>query len=126
MTISEDGAVLVDGVPSGFSIIDALRHRTKAAQVLTDNSVGARPDRWNQSFGGPCTHCTFRPACDKYDKADTQSTEVFLEYGRDAIAGIVPKPEPTPALYKAPGTGRPKKPRKSSAGANAKDPKTAK
>jgi hypothetical protein len=126
VTLADDGAILVDREPSGFSVIDALRHRNKAAQVLADNSIGERPDRWNQSFGGPCTHCPFKSACDKYDKTDTQSTEVFLGYAREALASLPDRPEPEPTLYKAPGSGRQKKPGKTSARAKQADTETAK
>lgn len=121
VTIEDDGSILVDRVPSGFSVIDALQHRSKAARVLADNVVGDRPDRWNQSFGGPCTHCPFKSACDRYDKTDTPTTEVFLGYAREALASLPDRPEPQPATYKAPSPGRQKRPRKTPAGTKQAD-----
>lgn len=92
--IGDDGSIDVDGVPSGYCVADLLAHQRAVVRVLENQEVAARPDKWNQKYGGPCTYCPFKVACDKYD-AEGGSTEEFLVSAQAAVDALPPKPEPT-------------------------------
>ncbi len=101
--IADDGAILVDDTPSGFTVADQIRHRQSVAKVLSTNTIGARPDKADQKWGGPCTHCVFKDVCDKYDRGElTGGVDQFVDAGRDAawLASQNPKPEPVPFKIK--------------------------
>lgn len=122
VTIDDEGLILVDGTPSGYSVTDAIKHRQAAAGVLADNTVGSRPDKWDQPFGGPCRMCVFKDACDKY-RPEHHTTEEFLEFGRQAIASAPARPGPEAHIYKPkkPSTGKPKRSRSPAPTADTKD-----
>ncbi len=101
VTIDEAGLILIDGIPSGFSVMDQLAHRQAAARVLSTGEIADRPANADQKYGGPCTYCTFKDVCDKYDKGDVSGPE-FIAGGLEAARTAVTKEPPPPDKYKAP------------------------
>lgn len=91
--IDDAGGIDVDAVPSGYSVADLLAHQRAAVRVLENQEVATRPDKWNQKFGGPCTFCPFKAACDQYD-AQGGSVEAFLSSAQAAVDALPPKKEP--------------------------------
>lgn len=102
--IEDDGSIMVDGASSGYAVTDLLAHQAEAARVLAAQEVGPRPDKAGLKFGGPCSFCPFKAACDYYD-ASGGSTEDFLESARTAIANLPPKPAPEATKIKQPRKG---------------------
>lgn len=101
--IDDDGGIDVDGAPSGYSVADLLAHQRAAARVLEAQEVAARPDKANLSFGGPCTYCPFKAACDAYDAHPrAQSTPLLLELAEEAVKALPAKPEPVAFKVKQP------------------------
>ena len=99
--IDDDGSILVDGASSGYGVADLLAHQTEAIRVLETQEIAARPDKAGLKFGGPCSFCPFKAACDSYD-ATGGSTEDFLALARVAIANLPPKPAPQAFKIKQP------------------------
>ncbi len=91
--IDDDGSILVDGVSCGFAVSDLLAHQRAAARVLEHGEIAQRPDKAAQKYGGPCTYCPFKAACDQYD-ASGGDTEHFLSLAQTALDALPPKPEP--------------------------------
>jgi hypothetical protein len=91
--IDDAGGIDVDAVPSGYSVADLLAHQRAAVRVLENQEVAARPDKWNQKFGGPCTFCPFKAACDQYD-TQGGSVQEFLESAKAAVKALPPKKVP--------------------------------
>lgn len=96
--IDDSGSILVDGTPSGYSVFDQIAHRQAAAKVLAGNVVAARPDKWDQKWGGPCGNCVFKSACDRYDQGQFATVEEYIDAGREAARdaeankGVEPEP----------------------------------
>lgn len=103
--VDDDGSILVDGASSGYGVADLLAHQREAVRVLETQEVSARPDKANLRFGGPCSTCPFKAACDVYDTAGG-STEDFLESARVAIANRPPRTEPKAFKIKQPRKGK--------------------
>lgn len=86
VSLSEDGVILVNGKPTGFTVSDQLRHRYRAARVLqTQEFVSDRPAGWNQTWGSPCGFCAFRPTCDKYDNNQLTTLSQIIESAQNDL-----------------------------------------
>jgi len=99
--IDGDGSILVDGASSGFGVADLLAHQRAAVRVLENQEVGPRPDKAVLKYGGPCSFCPFKAACDSYDVIGG-GTEQFLQLARNAVAALPPKPAPKAFKTKKP------------------------
>lgn len=123
--IDDEGAIIVDGVPSGYSVLDQIRHRQAAAKVIASPHVAARPDKWDQKWGGPCTNCTFREVCDKFDNGEIGGLNEFIDAGRAAArdADAYRGPQPEPFRTKQAKAPKSKRAKKSSPRSNARKPK---
>jgi hypothetical protein len=122
--IDSEGAILVDGAPTGYSVFDQIAHRTAAAKVLVGDTVPARPDKWDQKWGGPCTNCFNRDNCDKFDRGEIDGREAFIDAGREAARAYVPGPEPEPFKIK-PAKARRSPAKRKSNGSNESKSKKA-
>lgn len=91
--IDDEGVILVDGTSSGYSVADLLAHQKAVVDVLENQTVGPRPDKADLKYGGPCSYCPFKAACDQYDVTGG-TTEEFLAAARTAVENLPPKPEP--------------------------------
>lgn len=106
--ISDDGNISVDGEPSGYCVADLFAHQRAAVRVLENQEVAARPDKWRQKYGGPCTYCPFKIACDKFDSgcegpaALMPAAEALVYLARRAVEALPAKPEPKPNKIKQP------------------------
>jgi hypothetical protein len=118
--IDNDGSILVDGVPTGYSVFDQINHRTAAAKVLVGDSVPARPDKHDQKWGGPCGNCFNRENCDKFDRGEIDGREAFIAAGREAARAYVPGPEPEPFRIKPAKASKPLKAKRARTGSNKK------
>jgi len=99
--IAEDGGILIDGVPSMFTVYDQLAHRTLAAEVLETNRIADRPDNWHLKYGGPCGFCAFKDTCDKYDAGAFKDLQEFLAAATiDAEIAAINTREPVPNKVK--------------------------
>jgi len=119
--IDDSGAILVDSVPTGYSAMDQLRHRNAAARVLASGEVvAARPDKWDQKWGGPCGNCNFREVCDKFDRGELGGKNEFIDAGRAAArhADDNRRPEPEAAKVKV---AKPKPAKRVASRSNAKE-----
>lgn len=119
--IADDGSILVDNEPSGFTVRDQIRHTQASARVISKDEIGTRPDKWEQKWGGPCTNCVFKATCDTYDQGGMSHAE-FVASGKAAAEAYNanPKPDPEPFKVKVSKPKAPKRVRKSS-----KDVKTS-
>ncbi len=120
--INDEGLILVDGEPSGYTVQDQIRHRIAAAKVLASNTVGARPDKWDQKWGGPCSNCHFATVCDNFDRGELNGTDEFIEAGRSAARDYVPGPEPEPFKIRAPKAPKPIKAKRARRGSKSNEP----
>ena len=91
--IDDEAGIDVDGEPSGYCVADLLAHQRAAVRVLETGEIAARPDKWNQKYGGPCTQCPFKSACDKHDK-EPSGTQAFLQTARSCLEELQPKAPP--------------------------------
>lgn len=108
--IDDEGAILVDGVSSTYAVTDLLAHQRAAVRALETQAVGPRPDKANQKYGGPCSYCPFKAACELYDAiGGTSDTGAFLTMAREAVANLPPKPEPQAFKIKQPRAKRGKR-----------------
>lgn len=99
--IDEDGAILVDGVSSTYSVTDLLAHQRAAARVLENQEIAPRPDKAAQKYGGPCSYCPFKAACDAHDLSPS-TTDEFLALAQAAVDSLPPKTVPTAFKIKQP------------------------
>jgi hypothetical protein len=99
--IDDSGAIHVDGCSSGYGVDDLLAHQRAAVRVLEDQEVASRPDKAHLKFGGPCSLCPFRAACDLYDASPT-GTEEFLQMAQEAVDRLPPRAEPVAFKIKQP------------------------
>jgi hypothetical protein len=99
--IDDEGSIIVDEVSSGYCVADLLAHQRAAVRVLENQEVAQRPDKASLKFGGPCSLCPFKSACDAYDKVGG-TTEELLQAARRAVAELPPKPEPKAFKVKQP------------------------
>lgn len=97
--ITDSGRIDVDGQPSGFNVADLLTHRRAVVEILEENKIGPRPDKWNQKWGGPCTRCAFKNTCDKYDELGGD-TKGFLESAEEDARLARETPQADPVVNK--------------------------
>lgn len=109
--IDDEGAVLIDGMPSGFTVEDQINHRKAAAKVLVEDRVGERPDGWTDIYKGPCCRCIHKDTCSRFDAGHVKDTEEFVALARVDldIAVINKKPEPEANWLKIKKPTAPKK-----------------
>jgi hypothetical protein len=100
--IADDGAILVDDLPSGFAVAEQIAHRTASAEVITAQIIADRPAGWEQKWGGPCSLCTFKDTCNRFDAGHIQTVEDFVASARKdvEIAEINKRPDPQPFKVK--------------------------
>lgn len=78
--IDNSGRVVVDNIPTKWTVYDQLLHRTTSAKVVEEGIVWDRPHNWDLMWGSPCNRCPFKAACDKYDSGSIEGTDAFVEY----------------------------------------------
>lgn len=100
--IDDDGAIWVDGKPTGFTVHDQIAHRTAAAQVISDDVIGPRPDKWDDKYKGPCRSCMHRDTCTLVDQGRVASAAQFIAMGKEDAqkAFREAKPDPVPNKLK--------------------------
>ena len=75
ITIGQDGMIMVDGKPSGFTMQDQLEHTRNAALAVTEGIVWSRPHTMK---GDPCKWCNHKDVCDRWDRNEIATTEDFI------------------------------------------------
>lgn len=76
--IDNNGAVIVDGKATEYTVHDQISHTLTAASVINNPVVWDRPYNWSQPFNSPCGYCPFRATCDKYDSGNIEGVEAFV------------------------------------------------
>lgn len=111
--IDDEGTILVDGLPSGYTVYDQIAHRTESARVIVEEVVGDRPSGWENPYAGPCAWCTFKATCAKFDLG-AMSTEEFLDSAKADVqlAELNKKPDPQPNKMKPKKEPKATKPKK--------------
>ncbi len=112
--IDDEGAVYIDGMPSGFTAQDQIAHRIAAARVLTEDVIGERPDGWNAPYSGPCVRCPHKMTCILVDTGSISTVTDFVAAAKVDIEQAVKdkKPDPVPNKIKVKKPKAPRKPRK--------------
>lgn len=87
VSVDEKGRILTDGVDSGFTAVDQLRHMQISAKHLMAETWGPRPAGWDSKWSSPCSFCVFRSACDHMDQTSLSIDEAFRIADR-SIKGI--------------------------------------
>ncbi len=86
--IADDGSILVDGTPSGYTVHQQLQHQLLTAEVLSEQVVHEeRPIV--AGYSSPCNYCPMSAVCDKYD-AGNMSQQEFTDAGIEAIKNKKP------------------------------------
>jgi hypothetical protein len=100
--IDDEGAIWVDGQPSGFTVYDQIAHRQAAAQVISEGIIGGRPDKWDDKYKGPCARCIHKDTCTAVDIGAIATPEAFVQQAkRDSETALENrKPDPVPNKLK--------------------------
>ncbi len=100
--IDDAGAVLIDGLPSGYTVFDQIAHRTAAATVLTEGIIADRPAGFENPYSGPCARCEFKDTCNSFDAGRLPTVDDFIESAKKdlEIAEINGRADPQPNKIK--------------------------
>lgn len=101
--VDDKGRILTDGIPTGYTAHDQLRHMQVAATHLAEETFGPRPQGWDALYGSPCTFCDFQNACTKLDSG--WEDKDVIELARLDVEDVKPN-EPKINTYK-PKKGKP-------------------
>ena len=83
--IDNSGRIVVDSVPSKWTVHDQLLHRATSAKVVSEEIVWDRPHNWDLLWGSPCAYCPFKAACTEYDKGSIEGASAFIEYAKKCL-----------------------------------------
>ena len=91
VNIDDFGRIIIDGIPSKFTVYDQLAHQVTAAKVITEGEVFDRPIGWDAVFGSPCNYCPFKLACNTYDENKNIGTDAYVELAKKCLTTISEK-----------------------------------
>lgn len=83
--IDEFGRIIVDQVPSKFTVHDQLAHRSAAVKCIEEGTILNRPIGYDAPFGSPCTYCVFKEACDSYDEGTIEGADAFINLSNKCL-----------------------------------------
>lgn len=86
VTIDITGRILVDNVPTKFSVHDLYMHQYQAVRVQEQDIIWDRPHNYDLLWGSPCKFCPFADACDKYDKNELEGADAFVQYAQTILS----------------------------------------
>lgn len=85
VVIDDKGNIVVNSIPSGFSVHDQLLHRHTAAKVIDQDIIWARPHKWAEKWSSPCGLCAFKNTCTKYDTGKIEGAVAFVEDAKKSL-----------------------------------------
>lgn len=85
VVVDEHGSIMVNNLPSGFTVHDQLLHRVNSAKVITEGIIWSRPHKWDVAWKSPCNLCTFKTACNKVDSGEIEGTDAFIEAAKKLV-----------------------------------------
>ena len=85
VSIDGYGSIVVNNLPSGFTVHDQLLHRVNSAKVIAEGLVWSRPHKWDVKWKSPCGLCAFKSACDKVDAGTIEGADAFVDEARKLI-----------------------------------------
>lgn len=77
VVVDDHGSIVVNNLPSGFTVHDQLLHRVNSAKVITEGIIWSRPHKWDVKWKSPCNFCAFKSACDRVDSGDIVDADTF-------------------------------------------------
>jgi hypothetical protein len=84
--VMPDGKISVENAPISAHIFDLFTHQRQSATFLLADVVGSRPEGYNKQYGGPCSFCVFKPACQEFDSGKHTCTYDFCERCKELIS----------------------------------------
>lgn len=94
--IQDSGYIYVDGMNSGWTVVDQMKHTETIKQALVDRRLVARPIN-HIEFMGPCRSCPLNRLCYEFDKNQI-TEEQFKEQATTEINNAPAKVRAKPAV----------------------------
>lgn len=85
VVVDDSGSIVVNNLPSGFTVHDQLLHRVNSAKVIAEGLIWNRPHKWNVKWKSPCNFCAFKAVCDKVDSGHIEGVDAFVEAAQKTL-----------------------------------------
>ncbi len=77
VTLADDGAVMLDGVASPYTVQQMLDHLLMSAHVYATNELPERPVNWDVKYKSVCSFCPWHTVCNSSSIGKARSIVEF-------------------------------------------------
>jgi hypothetical protein len=91
--VDKDGALIVDGVHTSYTLQGYLRWVTTVTETILEKRIdGPRPVNLDQVWASPCRYCPYSSVCDSVDKGTVTSYDQFVSECKSKAEAVVVRP----------------------------------